>query len=322
MIWLIGHKGMLGREIARTLSDRNIAWLGTGRDVDITNMSTLENFAASHDSSAGRTGLTASTKTVPGKITWVINCAGYTPVDKAETDHAAAKKCNEDGARNIARITRSIGARLIHISTDYVFDGINRTEPYGDDDEKHPLNIYGKTKSDGEDAIKKTMAQYYILRTAWLYGFEGKNFVYTMTHAMNTQDMVRVVDDQTGSPTSASDVAAIVLKIILTAAAAHSLFGKNSAIPYGIYNCTSKGSVTWYGFAKKIYELGKKHRRIEHTCNVSPCTSTDWPSPARRPAYSVLSVQKLESALKTKIPHWEESLEQFIKSERFNSETL
>lgn len=317
MVWLIGCKGMLGTALGRQLTQAGIKWVGSDLDVDITDPIALENFADSHDSAAGRTGNTAANKTVPGKITWVINCAAYTAVDKAESNEELAKKLNEDGPRNIARAARHIGAKLIHISTDYVFDG-SATSPYTEDMEKSPLGVYGVTKSKGEDAVQKEMTQYYILRTAWLYGFDGKNFVYTMTKAMNERDSVSVVSDQKGSPTCAVDLANVIIKIISASDNAHYLFGKNAALPYGIYHCTNLGETTWYEFTKKIYEFGKKYKRITKDCTINPCTTEEYPTPAKRPAYSVLSKEKIQKGLKIKIPHWEESLEKFIKSDLFS----
>lgn len=316
MVWLIGSKGMLGSEIARQLTENRIAWFGSDREVDITDPVELGKCAHSHSSAAGRTGISVSRGTVPEKISWVINCAAYTAVDKAEEEPDKASQLNADGPRNIARVTRELGARLIHISTDYVFDG-NGTVPYTEDMQKCPDGVYGKTKAAGEDAIEKEMTQYYILRTAWLYGFDGKNFVYTMTKAMNARDEVSVVSDQKGTPTCAADLAAAILKIIGTSEKAKSLFGKNSALPYGIYHFTNLGETTWFSFAEKIYELGKKYGRITKDCTVSPCTSDEYPSAAKRPAYSVLSKEKIQSLLKIKIPFWQDSLEKFIKSSRF-----
>lgn len=319
MIWLIGSRGMLGSEIARQLSENNIAWVGSNSDVDITSPAALEAFAESHDSTAGQTGNAAANGTVPEKITWVINCAAYTKVDNAESEADKAKKANDDGARNIARVARKIGAKLIHISTDYVFDG-SASQPYTEDFPKSPASVYGKTKSDGEDAVAKEMTQYYILRVSWLYGFRGHNFVYTMTNAMNSRPSVRVVDDQRGTPTCAISLTSVILKIISASTNAHHLFGKNAAIPYGLYNVTDGGETTWFGFAKKIYEYGKKYGRITQDCEISPCTTADYPTPARRPAYSVLSKDKIKAALKIKLPDWEDMLERFMKSERFRAE--
>lgn len=316
MVWVIGSKGMLGQEITKQLEEKSIVWVGSDSEVDITNPAALDDFAESHDRSANRTGSTAAKGYVPQKITWVINCAGYTAVDDAEENQEAAQKLNAQGALNIARATRKIGAKLIHISTDYVFDG--RTNmPYKEDDAKYPLGVYGRTKSEGEDLIQKEMTQYYILRTSWLYGFDGNNFVYTMTKLMNQNPNIKVVNDQKGSPTFAGDLAAAIIKIIETSANATRLFGKNSALPYGLYNYSDLGETTWYDFARKIYEFGKKYKRITSDCTVDPCSTSEYPTRALRPFYSVMSKDKILSSMKIKIPHWEESLEKFIKSSRF-----
>ena len=316
MVWLIGSNGMLGKEISRVLTQHKIQWIGTDRDVDITDPAQLDSFAESHDSTSTQTGNAVSLGKTSEKITWVVNCSGYTNVSKAEEEPEVAAAINEVGVRNITRTTRRIGAKLIHISTDYVFDG-SANEPYQDDAKKNPLGAYGKTKADGENAIQKEMTQYYILRTAWLYGFEGHNFVYTMTNAMNTKPEVKVVNDQTGSPTCACNLAAVICRIIESSDKAKHLFGKKSALSYGIYNYTNSGETTWFGFASKIYALGRKYNRITQECTVSPCSSDEFPSPVKRPAYSVLSKEKIQTLLHIKIPSWEESLEKFIKSERF-----
>ncbi len=318
MVWLIGCKGMLGREVAKQLSENKIQWVGSDKEVDITNLEALDEFTESHDASATLTGNSASRGNASGKITWVINCAGYTAVDNAESNQELAKKLNEDGARNIARAARRVGAKMIHISTDYVFDGTSSI-PYTEEDVKNPQSVYGLTKAAGEDAVQKEMTQYYILRTSWLYGFEGKNFVYTMTKLMNSKDTISVVNDQKGSPTCAVDLATVIIKIIVTSQNAHSLFGKNSAIPYGLYQFTNEGETSWYNFAQKIKEVGKKFKRINQNCTVNPCSTEEYPTPAKRPAYSTMSKEKIKKALKIKIPSWESSLENFMKSERFNA---
>ncbi len=316
MIWVIGSKGMLGQELTKQLEEKSIAWVGSDSEVDITNPEALDDFAESHDRSANRTGSTAAKGFVPQKITWVVNCAAYTKVDEAEENQELAQKLNAQGALNIARATRKIGAKLIHISTDYVFDG-KTNMPYKEEAPKAPLCVYGRTKSEGEDLIQKEMTQYYILRTSWLYGFDGNNFVYTMTKLMNQNPSIKVVNDQKGCPTSAVDLASLIIKIIETSANATRLFGKNSAIPYGLYNYTNLGETTWYDFARRICEFGKKYKRITNECIVEPCATTDYPTRALRPYYSVLSKDKLLSSMKIKIPSWEDSLEKFIKSTRF-----
>lgn len=220
MIWLIGYKGMLGSEVARQLEKNHLNWIGTGSEIDITDYQALEKFTQNIET---QSYFPSKFKKSERQITWIINCAAYTNVDKAEEDIENAEKINEQGSLNIARIARKIGAKLIHISTDYVFDGTETTE-YTEASQKSPLGIYGKTKSLGEDFIQKEMNTYYIIRTAWLYGFDGKNFVYTMTKAMNVRDSVKVVNDQWGTPTFTVDLANAILKIIERTKKANALF--------------------------------------------------------------------------------------------------
>jgi dTDP-4-dehydrorhamnose reductase len=311
MIWLIGCKGMLGSEVARQLDEKKYNWVGTDKDVDITDADALMNFVKSVETSTY-----LDTSSNDKHIKWIINCSAYTNVDKAEEDVELANKLNNSGVLKIARTARSIGAKLIHISTDYVFNGQGK-EPYTEEMEKEPLGVYGKTKSAGEDAIQKEMTQYYILRTAWLYGFDGKNFVYTMTKLMNSHDQIKVVNDQKGTPTCALDLAAVILKIIEKADKATEAFGKHSAPAFGIYHFTNGGQTNWHEFATEIYRLGRKYGRITQECDVKPCTTEEYGAKVQRPAYSVLSKDKICRELKIKLPDWKVSLEKFIKGERF-----
>jgi len=180
------------------------------------------------------------------------------------------------------------------------------------------LGVYGKTKSDGEDEIAKEMTTYYIIRTAWLYGFDGKNFVYTMTNLMNNKDEIKVVSDQIGTPTCAVDLANIIIKFIKKSESSKYIIGPKSAPAYGIYHFTNQGQISWFDFANKIYTLGKKHGIIKKDCVINPCSSQEFAAKVERPSYSVLSKEKISKVLKIKIPEWSDSLEKFIKSNRFN----
>ena len=314
MIWIIGCKGMLGTELMLQLKQAKIPCIGTDGEVDITNAHALENFINATETASYYS--VSDSKKQDGKITWIINCAAYTAVDKAEDEQEKAYAVNVEEVANIARSARNHGAKFIHISTDYVFDG-TASKPYDEADAKNPLGVYGSTKSESENAVAQAMTQYYIVRTAWLYGFDGRNFVYTMTNAMNTRSEVKVVNDQWGSPTFCGDLASTIIKFIEKSESAKSLIGKNSAAPYGIYHFTNEGETTWYEFTKAIYLYGKKHGRITNDCTIEPCATADFPTKAARPAYSVLSKKKIEKELKIKIPAWQHSLEKFMKSERF-----
>ncbi|MDY2844496.1 MAG: dTDP-4-dehydrorhamnose reductase [Treponema sp.] len=292
MIWIIGCNGMLGTELCRLLKENKIDFEGTDRSVDITDFSSLEKFAAGK------------------KIDFIVNCAAYTAVDKAESESVLAEKLNVEGPRNIARLAKKIGAKLIHISTDYVFDG-TASSPLTEDLPISPIGVYGKTKAGGEKAVQEETSEYYILRTAWLYGWDGKNFVYTMIRAMNTHPAVKVVNDQKGTPTFCGDLAEVILKITK----------KN--IPYGIYHVTDLGEISWWNFAVEIKKQGIEQGLITNPdCAVNPCTTADYPTPAKRPAYSVLSKEKIQSALGTNLPDWKESLRVFMKSSLFNKEMI
>lgn len=314
MIWLIGCNGMLGREVARQLKENNLSFVGTDKEVDITNPDALDAYQKNLMTSFY--SLDSKLPESEKSISWIINCSAYTNVDKAEEDTELAAKLNAEGPLNIARVARKLGAKLIHISTDYVFGG-DGNEPYTENMEKHPLGVYGKTKADGEDAIEKEMVQYFIIRTAWLYGFEGINFVYTMTKAMNNRDEVKVVNDQFGSPTCTVDLANAIITIINKTNNAKGFFGSNSTPAFGIYHFTNEGQTTWFEFAQAIYKYGRKYKRITKDCAVNQCTTAEFGAKVKRPAYSVLSKEKIQKELKIKIPNWEKSLKNFMKSKRF-----
>ena len=296
MIWVIGAKGMLGQEICRQLEENKIEFTGTDIELDFTDEASCASFAQNKS------------------ISYIINCAAYTAVDKAESDQELAAKLNIKGPEVIARLAKKIGATLIHISTDYVFDGTG-SSPYTEETPVKPIGVYGVTKADGEKAVRENCDKYYILRTAWLYGWKGKNFVYTIIRAINTHDSIKVVNDQRGTPTFACDLAAIILSIIEQ--------NKNASVPYGTYHCTDLGEITWYDFALSIKTLGEKYGYVTNkTCTVNPCSTEEYPTPAKRPAYSVLDKTKIQKALNKSLPDWEQSLEAFISSPLFDEERI
>lgn len=290
MVWLIGCKGMLGTEIARQLKNSNIDYIGTDIDVDITKLEVLEDFANKNP-----------------KIDWIINCSAYTAVDKAEDDKDFANLLNNIGPKNISSVAKKINAKMIHISTDYVFDG-TETTPYTEDMDVKPIGVYGQTKADGEKSVIDSGCEYYIFRTAWLYGYDGKNFVYTMLKLMESKQELSVVSDQKGTPTFAGDLANCVIKTITS---------KNQ-IPCGIYHCTDLGEITWYDFACEIYKQGKATGKLSNECKINPCSTDEFPTKAKRPAYSVLSKEKIQQTLGIALPMWNESLNVFMNSPLFS----
>lgn len=300
MVWVIGCNGMLGTELCRQLKQKEIQFEGTDRNVDITQKDSLNQFA--HEK----------------KIDFIVNCAAYTAVDKAEEDKETAEKLNCTGAKNIAETAKLIGAKLIHISTDYVFDGKGGKDsdgnivPYTEDMEIAPLGVYGKTKADGEAAISSVLKEFYILRTAWLYGWAGKNFVYTMIKAFNSRPAVKVVMDQRGTPTFCGTLASVIIKIIES-------YGKNKPLPFGIYHVTDLGETSWFEFAEEIKKQAEEIGLLEkNDCAVNSCTTEEYPTPAKRPAYSVLSKEKIQREAEIILPQWQDTLREFLTSKEFD----
>lgn len=234
----------------------------------------------------------------------VINAAAYTAVDKAESDEEAARNANEDGPARIATLCALMDVPLIHISTDYVFNG-KKTSPYVEDDERAPLNVYGRTKSAGEDAVRRTHAKHIIVRTAWIYGPEGQNFLKTMLRVAAERDVLRVVADQQGTPTSADDLAAALLRI------AGQVEAQGNSAPFGTYHLVSGGETTWFGFAQEIFaKAAKQGRKIPH---LEAITTADYPTPAERPRYSVLDANKIREAFDITLPPWQDGVATCLK---------
>lgn len=225
----------------------------------------------------------------------VVNCAAYTDVNGAEDDEQKAELINSYAPSVLAEAVRKAGAVLIHISTDYVFDG-NGNKPYSETDEPSPISVYGKTKLAGDMAVSASGCSYIILRTAWLYSCVGRNFFNTIVDRTAGQPHIKVVADQVGTPTYAPDLAAAIFHILETGVA-----GKE-----GIYNYTGEGLCSWYDFAVAIC------KGVGHICHISPCHTSDYPSKAARPHYSVLDKTKVKSVFGIDIPHWTEALEMCI----------
>lgn len=309
MIWLVGCKGMLGSEIARELSENKIEFVGTDREIDFTDEKAVFGFAE---------------KTASGgkSLDFIINCAAYTAVDKAESDKELAERLNVLGPKNLALLSKKIGAVLIHISTDYVFDGTGKT-PRTEEMPIAPIGVYGVTKAEGEKSVSENTDKFYILRTAWLYGWAGKNFVYTMIRAMNTHDSVKVVNDQFGTPTFAGDLANVIIEIIernnAVSTGSTTEITAKQPIPYGIYHCTDLGEITWWDFTNEIKKQGIEAGFVTNKdCVVTPCTTEEYPTAAKRPAYSVLSKDKIQKSLGIALPDWKESLRTFLTSPLFD----
>lgn len=224
-------------------------------------------------------------------INVIVNCAAYTNVDRAETDFDTANLINNTAAGNLAIAMKEADGTLIHISTDYVFQG-DRNIPCREDWDTNPLGVYGKTKLAGEQAIKATGCKHIILRTAWLYSQWGKNFVKTMQSLTASHDTLKVVFDQVGTPTFAGDLADTIAHIIST----------NQLSKTGIYHYSNEGVCSWFDFAKLICQLSG------NTCDIEPCYSEEFPSPVKRPHFSVLDKSKLKNTFGIRVPYWTDSL--------------
>lgn len=224
------------------------------------------------------------------KPSWCINCAAYTAVDKAEDDVDLARKINKTGVENISGLCSEYGAVFIHTSTDFVFKG-DKATPLDEDDLAEPINVYGLTKLEGEQVVEATLEKYFILRTSWLYSEYGNNFVKTMLRLGADRDELKVIADQVGTPTYAMDLAACILQIISA-----------NNTDYGLYHYSNEGVASWYDFAKAIFDVsGTKVK-------VLPIKTSEYPTRAVRPAYSVMSKSKIKKALNIEIPYWRDSL--------------
>jgi len=274
-ILITGANGQLGRELTKQYQNKDVELLLTDvADLDITNLDMVYNYFKKN------------------KPDVVINCAAHTQVDKCETDIDNAFKINAIGPRNLAQAAFSVGAEIVQISTDYVFNGLGNVQ-IKEFDETSPETVYGDTKLIGEKLVKELNPKHYIVRTAWLYG-DGNNFVKTMIDLSKNNKTLKVVSDQIGSPTSTVDLSNVIIKLVED---------KN----YGIYHCTCKGECSWYDFAKKIFNL--LHIDIE----VLPCTTEEFPRPAKRPKYSVLRNYMLECTTGDITRPWEEALAEYLK---------
>ena len=283
--WVIGANGMLGQDLLAELKNHECEIIATDREIDITDKNALEEFASAQKG-----------------IGVIVNCAAYTAVDKAEDDAENAMALNGTAVKNIAEIAAKLDAKLIHISTDYVFDG-TKDAALTEDEPTNPIGEYGRTKLAGENAIINSAAKkYFIIRTAWLYGKNGKNFVDTMLNLMNSRPEIGVVADQWGTPTRTTDLADAIGAII-----------QSNSKNYGVYHYSGDGKTNWFLFASKIYEIGKKFGLIANDCKINALTSEQYPTRAKRPMFSLLSKEKIKEEFLLKIPNWEDALREYLR---------
>jgi dTDP-4-dehydrorhamnose reductase len=283
VIWLVGSLGMLGSEVAARMDTAGWEFAKSDRDVDISSIEAIRSFARGKD------------------IKWIVNCAAYTAVDKAESEPELAARLNVAGPRNLGVLAREVGAGIVHLSTDYVFSG-EETRPYREEDPSGPTGVYGPTKAEGEAALQEECDRSIILRTAWLYGKQGSNFVYTILRLMREKEEVGIVADQRGSPTWAADLARTIVYVLMA-----------SSPRFGVYHFAGLGETSWFEFARSIQELGRKTGILERECRLRPLTTSEYPTAARRPAYSVLSTDKIARDYGIRARPWRESLQDFFQ---------
>jgi len=276
-VLILGARGMLGKDLVPIASAKNHV---LGRDIDDFDITDQER---------------VKKELIAVRPQVVINAAGYTDVDGCESKRELAFSANAEGARNVALGCAAIGAKMIHLSTDYVFDGSSRV-PYREEDLPRPLNVYGSSKLQGERYIQEIMKNYLIIRTEWLYGRHGRNFVDTILRIATQQKELRVVDDQRGAPTFTKDLSSAIDRLIGTEAR-------------GILHVTNSGSCTWFEFAGQVLrEKNPTNREVQ----IIPISSTELARPARRPAYSLMDCQRYEQLTGSKMRSWQEALKEYL----------
>ena len=279
-VLVTGVKGQLGYDVVNELTKRGHIAIGTDiEEMDITDADSVDAVIKENAPDA------------------VIHCAAYTAVDAAEDNADLCRKINAEGTQNIANVCKELDIKMTYISTDYVFDGEGE-RPWEPDDERTPLNVYGQTKYEGELAVQNTLEKYFIVRIAWVFGVNGKNFIKTMLNLGKTRDSLTVVDDQFGSPTYTFDLARLLVDMVETDR-------------YGIYHATNEGICTWYEFACEIF------KQAGMNVKVSPVLSAEYPAKAKRPSNSRMSKEKLAENGFEKLPTWQDALSRYLKEIEF-----
>ena len=276
-VLVTGVKGQLGYDVVKELEKREIEAVGVDiEEMDITDADCVNRVIREAAPDA------------------VIHCAAYTAVDAAEDNEELCRKVNSEGPRNIAGVCKELDIKMIYISTDYVFDGKGE-RPWEPEDERHPLNVYGQTKYEGELAVQNTLEKYFIVRIAWVFGVNGRNFIKTMLRLAETHDHLTVVNDQYGSPTYTYDLARLLVDMVLTE-------------KYGVYHATNEGICTWYEFACEIF------KQAGITIEVTPVSSKEYPAKAKRPENSRMSKDKLEANGFVRLPSWQDALKRYLEA--------
>lgn len=274
-VLVTGSKGQLGYDVCKRLSSVNIEYKGIDRDdCDLTDNQQVQLIFQSY------------------KPDTVIHCAAFTAVDKAESQEEFCRNVNVNATHNIAEICKMLNAKMIYISTDYVFDG-KGDQPFEIDSLVDPQNVYGKTKADGETGVRRLLSKYFIVRTSWVFGYNGNNFVKTMLRISKVKDSINVVNDQIGSPTYTFDLAILLCDMVQTE-------------KYGVYHATNESYCSWAEFADEIMKLAKLE------CKVNSIPTSEYVLPATRPLNSRLSKQSLDDAGFSRLPSWQDALKRYM----------
>lgn len=274
-VLVTGAKGQLGTDVMNELAKRGYEGIGVDvEEMDITDPAAVERVIAG------------------ANVETVVHCAAYTAVDAAEDNEELCRKVNAFGTENIAKVCRKLDLKMVYISTDYVFDGEGE-RPWEPDDARQPLNIYGQTKYEGELAVENNLEKFFIVRIAWVFGVNGKNFIKTMLNLAKTHDELNVVNDQIGSPTYTYDLSRLLVDMIETE-------------KYGFYHATNEGLCTWFEFAQEIF------RQAGVEIKVNPVDSSQFPAKAKRPHNSRMSKEKLTAKGFERLPAWQDALSRYL----------
>jgi len=296
-VWLTGHRGMLARAVGARLGAAGVAAIGTDLELDIADPAVVLGFAEEH------------------RFTHIVNCAAYTRVDDAEVELDQARAANATGPSNLARAAARTGAHLVHVSTDYVFDG-RSSQPYVEDAPCAPQTAYGRTKREGEELVVAALGQpsvpFHVIRTSWLFGEGGKNFVTTMLGLMAEREVLRVVSDQHGRPTYTRDLAEAALGLA-------GIVPSGAPAASGFYHFANAGATTWHAFAEEILAVARTLGFELQTRTIEPVNTAAFPRPAPRPAYSVLSTRRIEQALGRAPRGWQDALAEYLGNLRAES---
>ncbi len=286
-ILITGAQGQVGKELVSIANQRGFDVIAAGQtELDITQLKNIESYVEVHQPDL------------------VINAAAYTAVNKAEEEQDITYAINRDGTANLAAVSKEKNIPLLHISTDYVFDG-TKSEAYSENDAVSPLGIYGISKWQGEETIRQTLPEHIILRVAWVFGAQGNNFVKTMLRLAKDRDELSVVEDQFGRPSPAKDIAKTL--IILA-----EQYQKEKTLEWGTYHYCGDEKVSWCGFAKEILKQAKEQGLIEKDIKVNAITTAEYQDPTKRPANSMLDCEKIKNTFGIEMPSWKESLNQVL----------